>query len=1793
MAEQQNTGSENTRTFDKSLNRDVNDFHLPKNDWTRARNAINNSITGDLGKLGNEPANLLCISAPYPIIGFIHIIEDKWAVYSTDNVNSEIGLFIESNCGNGVTQPDCINPLNPQPAYQKIVNDPCLKFSQDNLIIGVSRATSTCTYNLYWDDGLNPSRVLEIDVDNPCRNLHTDENTTVPYIQTCTDSNGTAAGGCIICINTPALNCDKLRLALFIDPICPRVEKGLPGGNLLNGSYFVAMAYAVKGQKISDWYVSNVQGLFVHDNSATSLDVFIDSIDPDFDEIIIGLGSVVNGQTVVRRAGGLNGLYSTRQTLFSFDTIFDTWPAIPIEQLPLMTPIVNKSDAMYTVGDYLLRVGPTSKEDFNYQPLANQIVAKWQSVQYPADYYHKGNNLTGYMRDEVYAFFIQWIYDTGDKSNEYHIPGRPAILGNLAGTATYPAQVVIPPATSAEKSIIAPGGNVFNVGPFWETYNTAPPPTVYAPGTNLTPDGGSIVAEGLMGYWESTEFYPDKKPQVWNASAHPWSTVTSLPYSSTVPADYDLCGTPIRHHRFPEDTVNSSAALNSVGGDYIRIMGVKFENIKAPRDNNGNLIPGITGYRILRGSRNGNKTVIAKGIINNMHPYTIPNSGGKQGLYANYPYNDLRDDPFLSRNLSQTSTTSCLNSSSSISNFAPQLGSMFNRDYFTFHSPDTNFNNPFLATKEFRIYGNAVGDVEGKFDLSEKHPQEKLITDFSFVIAAIAGIAIAALNQNGQRRVNRKQPYYPGMSFEQAYFTKNTYDLKETVNGTNNTTENWQALYGMGVVNGTTLGTSNGTTSGTTTLSEAQLVGTSYKSSPNPTDGTSLGTQIKDSGNTSSVGASIDNYTSTVTNLSQLLSAITGTLITDSNLDNSISTSQNATKNNDAISSAAFDVVTDDGQSHRTPSLFRSTFALPTFLNYFTDGADSFIRLIRAMIRYRDFAVRYHSHGFYNRLDLVRPTKFRYELKNQQYINPEILQYDNNYKINNLYRQRTVAITTVGTIQDPFTPDKTRYSANGFGPGNQDLIPPHDTIEQLCNITVTKDSVNEFPPGSGQTCSSWYGALKVRIRNQYGQLNNIVSIPTSPCYIDVTFDANGIVAGKGDFTGVLFGGDIYVNRYTEKNTMLFFYDWLYGQPDGAQFNYKQHEMIPYPKYWADFSQFQTSDFTSSFMQWITGALTTNYGVLVTPSSYYVLDGPNCVGNFLNPAGLLANFTFDKRGWFYLFNSGVRDFFVESEINVAYRDYGELQEQRFYDPYAGSDTKDLFDTRIIKSGNYYKYDKSLSISQLFLNYASWASMQTPQYDPYVAETCFVYQPTRLIYSLPAQFEGLRDGWLVYLPNNYYDFENLVTCIKSVNKSGAMIFFDAASPVQFQGTDQLQTDLGTKLTIGDGGLFSQPMQRLINVDLSHEYASCQNRLSVINTPAGLYWISQNQGKIFNLANGIKEVSNINLKWWFTQYLPYKITEDFPNFDLLDNPVIGVGCQSVYDNENGLIYFSKTDYSLRKDIDETLIYEGSNNFTIKKTGGSVKLGDPLFFNDASWTISYDPKTDAWIGWHDWHPTLNMPGKNTFMTVNPTDKKGIWIHNERCDLYCNYYGKDYPFEVEFTVNTGQTVNSLRSIQYIMEAYKYALNCQDRFHVLNYNFDEAIIYNTEQVSGLLKLNLSPSEDPTGILGYPIIGVTDIQILFSKEENKYRFNQFWDITDDRGEFFNPTIPGFAQRPIWNTEDNGYIRNLNPINVDYNKPPFQRKKFRHYTTSVLLRKKVSGDRKILVMIADTKDLYSPR
>jgi hypothetical protein len=141
-----------------------------------------------------------------------------------------------------------------------------------------------------------------------------------------------------------------------------------------------------------------------------------------FDEFELVIVRTVNQQTSAKRIG----YYNTTETSIniSLDYINEALITIPIETIPLRTPVYEKSEAINRNGAYALRVAPTGKFDFNYQPLANQINTEWVMVEQAPDYYRRGGNQTGYMRDEQYAFWIRWIYNTGDKSSSYHIPGR-------------------------------------------------------------------------------------------------------------------------------------------------------------------------------------------------------------------------------------------------------------------------------------------------------------------------------------------------------------------------------------------------------------------------------------------------------------------------------------------------------------------------------------------------------------------------------------------------------------------------------------------------------------------------------------------------------------------------------------------------------------------------------------------------------------------------------------------------------------------------------------------------------------------------------------------------------------------------------------------------------------------------------------------------------------------------------------------------------------------------------------------------------------------------------------------------------------------------------------------------------------------------------------------------------------------------------------------------------------------------------------------------------------------------
>jgi len=1658
----QNTSTGDIRVFLKGMIKDTSHSFIQKEQWSHARNAINNSVDGDLVLLGNEPANLLCASAPYPIIGAIHTQADKWVIFSTNDNKSEIGLFDDSQC-----------------TYTKIVNDDCLSFNRRHLITGAAKENFDCTWQVYWDDGNNPSRTMNID--------------DVPWKQVVVSDPGE---DCVIYEDTAELDCEKIRLAPLLNTPCVEISKSVSGGQLRNGSYQAFIAYTVNEQRVTDYIgISNVQSLFDHNGTSGSLSIKVSNLDTEFDYYELVILSNNQENTVAKKIG----LYSTEQFNIEIDYIDQALISVPLDVIPLRSPAYEKSEAMYVVNDYLIRQGPTEQFDFNYQPIANQIKSRWIVAEYDSSYYYKGGNKTGFMRDEQYAFFIRWIYNTGERSSSYHIPGRAPRTNGINQWG----QVINETATNAGQNSISPDDMNFQI------FNTA---TITQAGLNIpTGDGGTIIAKGDMAYWESTEKYPATKPDIWG----------------------NLCGKYIRHHKMPTEEIGSQLHISTDNGKKIRILGVEFYDIKPPLDNNGNLITNIVGYEILRGSREGHKSILAKGIFRNMRVYDIPEGGqtlgNDKGLYPNYPFNDLRADIYFHDGKEDPDThrtDGCDTWTQSINTFKPLTG--YKKDYFTFHSPELMFRRPFLNAYETRIYGELDGIAVGHFIPSENHPKNKLLRNGGAIIAGIIGVGYAIHQIQGTR------------------------DIKYEGARGNMTSSNWTFAGPAGGGNSPGLGQ--------VAISAAVAAGLGASTAADVI----VATLIEDATN---IAALIDGGTTSF--ISQQLNA---------------GIAKNLGNIPGILGGTTTTTYKFDQSSSNLPRVVRLLSGAALGAMNISIGSQEIIDLIYNLVKEDDFAFKHNAHGFYNNYSKRNSGQlFRTKNLNSNYIGSSFQQFED-YKINNLFRPMTVALRTEDELANPSIVDKSRYAVGGDASGSYGDA-----------FLLDPDQEQKRP------ISALYGALKFQFENQYGQLDGIKQVQMRGC-IELITPTN---PSEKFNSSSIFAGDTYINRYTEKTIMPIFTDFLNGQPDQYTYDYLQRVNIPYPRFWMDTRKYDTTELAYEI---VTFGLINSSDPL--PNDLFYLDrgdsscGAQTIGTILN-IGNDPNPAFAMRyAYMYTHVNGIQDFFVESEYNLAHRDWEDQDDKRHYDINEYTNVDDLFHADIVKKGNFYKYDLSLSISKLVTQVTSFGNIQPRDYDPTIAENCYQEYPNRLLYSLQSQQEAKKDFWRVFLANNYRDFKNKVSSIKPISKSGSLIFFPYQSPQMFQGVDQLQTDLGTKLTIGDGGLFSQPFQNIVNSDLSHEYGSMESLRAVTNTPSGIFFISQAQGKVFHYTGQLENIANTGMKQWFNKYLPSALIRQFPALEsskLSDNPVIGIGCQVVYDSNYDIVYFCKKDFKVKDEFMNGpsgragYVSYSDDQFYLHTPAGSViaiSIGDSRYFDNASWTVSYDPKIKAWISFHDWHPELVMPSINHFFTtISSTSGAGrlsgeIWRHNYRCDLYSNFYDVNYPWEVEVTENSMNAVNNLRSVEYQLESYVYKGDlyngcADDRWHDLDFNFDEAIIYNSEQISGLLKLNLSPKEDPYGILQYPIVNPTDIQILYSKEEQKYRFNQFWDITDDRGEFTN------IERSQFITQINGYIKDLNNANLNYSKESLQHKKFRHYYNKVLLRRKVSGNRKMLLKLVGTK------
>ena len=167
------------------------------------------------------------------------------------------------------------------------------------------------------------------------------------------------------------------------------------------------------------------------------------------------------------------------------------------------------------------------------------------------------------------------------------------------------------------------------------------------------------------------------------------------------------------------------------------------------------------------------------------------------------------------------------------------------------------------------------------------------------------------------------------------------------------------------------------------------------------------------------------------------------------------------------------------------------------------------------------------------------------------------------------------------------------------------------------------------------------------------------------------------------------------------------------------------------------------------------------------------------------------------------------------------------------------------------------------------------------------------------------------------------------------------------------------------------------------------------------------------------------------------------------------------------------------------------------------------------------------------------------------------IWKHLLNTTKYNNYYGKIYPYIIEYPFTYQYQDEILQNVQDYSRVYKHIKDPFNSFtdfekvEVNNEWFNKAILYNGQQSSGVLKLIPKPINNLKEYVSYPKFNLDSKSILYTKSDNLYQYNTFWSIVKNTSE------PLF----IKSCENLSIDKEVNQSNMDYSSRSFKKEPLR--------------------------------
>lgn len=412
----------------------------------------------------------------------------------------------------------------------------------------------------------------------------------------------------------------------------------------------------------------------------------------------------------------------------------------------------------------------------------------------------------------------------------------------------------------------------------------------------------------------------------------------------------------------------------------------------------------------------------------------------------------------------------------------------------------------------------------------------------------------------------------------------------------------------------------------------------------------------------------------------------------------------------------------------------------------------------------------------------------------------------------------------------------------------------------------------------------------------------------------------------------------------------------------------------------------------------------------------------------------------------------------------------------------------------------------------------AAIPLPVYAALAKENTF---PRRVIRS-DVDSGSLADGYRKFRALEYKDVPSQRGDIKSLFDYRNLLYIHTdRSLFMTQGKEELQIG-AVNAFIGSGDIFTQDPSEVQETTIG--YGGTSSRHCNVTTKHGHFYLNQRDRKIYMAGgNGIEDIS-VGMESWLREYLPYTIERYGINMESLDAENNGfyvdaptglsvpigftMGYDPVYDrvlitkhepvptqafidefNSGRIIISNNIPVVIGDEVDkcEEPPQQGdgegdAEDFSRQQNTpdgldvfcGPIWFGNPKYFTQGGWTISYYPSSKIWGSRHSYLPNLYAHTSEQMISfAEGVDAEGnsffgTWEHSNRRNPG-RFYGTLYNFEIEYIDNTGPLEPKLFStISYWAESLlDNNKNLTETNKVTNPVFTKYYAYNSTQITGL------------------------------------------------------------------------------------------------------------------------------